>query len=151
MYTREQAIKAYLENLDDTDLFDLVVEEANYDESGELSEYDWEPMEVLDTALSEKSPTRILYMASCGDFDIDAEQFRFDGYGNLVSASVSQVVGWIRDDLNSGKYSEILRYFENAYCCEKGDDVFDDILNADNDEMFDDEFNLIDTEDDENE
>ena len=152
MYTREQAIKAYLENLPDNDLYNLVVEEANYHNDGYLSDFDWEPMEDnLDTALSGNTPTEILYKEACGDFDINAELFKFDACANLESSYPCNVVKSIRDDVESGEYSDILRYFEDAYSCECGDDTFDSILQADSDDEFDDDFDLIDTEDDENE
>ena len=150
MYTREQAIKAYLENLPDNDLYNLVVEEANYTHDGYLSAFDWEPMEDnLDTALSGYTPTEILYKEACGDFDINAELFKFDACENLESAWPCTVVKDIRDDLEGGEYSDILRYFNDAYSCECGDYTLDSILQADSDDKFDDEFELIDTEDDE--
>ena len=151
MYTREQAIKAYLENLSDDDLYNLVVEEANCTHDSYLSAFDWEPMEGnLDTALSRYTPTEILYKQACGDFDINAELFKFDACENFESAWPCTVVKDIRDDLEDGEYSDILRYFDNAYSCECGDDTLDSILQADSDDEFDEEFNLIDdTEEDE--
>lgn len=152
MYTRFQAIKAYLEDLSDDDLYNLVVTEANCTHDSYLSAFDWEPMEDnLDTALSGYTPTEILYKEACGDFDISAELFKFDGCENLESSYPCIVAKDIRDDLKDGEYSEILRYFDNAYSCECGDDTLNSILQADSSDMFDDEFNLIDTEEDENE
>lgn len=151
MYTRFQAIKAYLEDLSDDNLFNLIVTEANCTHDSYLSAFDWEPMEDnLDTALSGYTPTEILYKEACGDFDISAELFKFNAYENLESAYHSTVVKDIRDDLDRGEYSDILRYFDNAYSCECGDDTLDSILQADSDDKFDDDFELIDTEDNEN-
>ena len=152
MYTREQAIKAYLENLADNDLFDLVIEEANCEEGNELEEFDYYPMEEIGMDLEDKSPIEILQMAQYGDFDIDNELYKIDGNANLESANVSGVVDLIRTDLNSGEYSEILNYFNDACRCKKIDNTFDDILSASSSDMFDDEFNMVDDmEDDENE
>ncbi len=152
MYTREQAIKAYLENLDDTDIFDLVIEEANNEEGNELEEFDYYPMEEIGIDLGNKTAIEILQMAQYGDFDIDNELYKIDGNANLESANVSGVVKLIREDLNSGEYSEILNYFGEASGCKKLDNTFDDILSASSSDMFDDEFNLIDDmENDENE
>lgn len=150
MYTRFQAIKAYLEDLSDDDLYSLVVTEANCTHNSYLSNFDWESMDYLDTALSGYTPTEILYKQAYGDFDINAELFKFDGCENLESAYPCTVVKDIRDDLESGKYSDILGYFNDAYSCECGDDTLDSILQANSDDEFDEEFNLIDdTEDDE--
>lgn len=151
MYTRMQAIKAYLENLADDDLFNLVVEEANNEEGNELEEFDYYPMDEINMDLENKSPIEILQMAQYGDFDVDKELYKIDGNRNLESAYVFEVVNSIRTDLNSGEYSEILNYFDDSYRCKKGDYDFDSILQADSTDMFDDEFNLIDMEDDENE
>lgn len=151
MYTREQAIKAYLEDLADNDLFDLVIEEANNEEGNALEEFDYYPMEEIGMDLENKTAIEILEMAQYGDFDVDNELYKIDGNANLESANVPDVVKWIREDLNSGEYSEILNYFEEASGCKKLDNTFDNILSASSSDMFDDEFNLIDTEDDENE
>lgn len=149
MYTRMQAIKAYLENLADNDLFDLVVEESNNEEGNQLDEFDYYPMDEIDIDLENKSPIKILQMAQYGDFNVDEEFYKIDGNRNLESAYVFEVVDLIRTDLNSGEYSEILNYFDDSYRCKKGDYTLDSILQADSDDKFDDEFELIDTEDDE--
>ncbi len=151
MYTREQAIKAYLENLADNDLFDLVIEEANNEDGNALEEFDYYPMEEIGMDLEDKTAIEILQMAYYGDFDIDNDFYKIDGNKNLESANFSCVVKWIREDLNSGEYSEILNYFYDASGCKKLDNTFDDILSANSSDKFDDEFNLIDTEGDENE
>lgn len=150
MYTREQAIKAYLENLADNDLFDLVIEEANNEEGNALEEFDYYPMDEIGMDLEDKTAIEILEMAQYGDFDIDNELYKRDGNANLESANVPDVVKWIREDLNLGEYSEILNYFDDASGCKKIDNTFEDILSASSSDMFDDEFNRVDDmEDDE--
>lgn len=81
--TKEQAIQAYIEELETADLRDIVLAINAYD--GYFDYLEWKPMDELDMYLESDTPTDIIQKVQYGDFNIDNDYFQSNGYGNLVS------------------------------------------------------------------
>lgn len=81
--TKEQAIQAYIEELETADLRDIVLAINAYD--GYFDYLEWKPMDELDMYLESDTPTEIIHKVQYGDFNIDNDYFQSNGYGNLVS------------------------------------------------------------------
>lgn len=143
MMTKNEAIKAYVMGMDDDDLINLASYINSYD--GSFPDCEWFNMEELDDFLSDKSPTEILNMAWFGNddygFNPNRDYFKVDAYGNMVSGYDVDVVSDINDNLY-----DIINHLQNGYCGDTGDFILDDIVRADDDAMFDDDFEEIESE-----
>lgn len=142
MYTKDEAIETYVMGMDDNDLMNLVSYINSYD--GSFSNCVWYDMELLDEFLSEKTPTEILNMAWFGSksgFNPNRDYFKFDAYENLVSGYDVDVVADIKDNL-----SDIIEHLQNDCYGDTGDFILDDIVRADDDAMFNDDFEEIESE-----
>lgn len=141
--TREQAILEYIKECDTDTLLNVVTDVNSYD--GYFDGLVWVDMEELDTYLEGYTPTEIAQKCQFGDFNISDEYFRFDGYENLESCNDWE---WKRQvDDSRDEIAEYLLDFKG--------DVWDEklqaMLDADDTTLFDEDFDEIfdDDEDDE--
>lgn len=92
---KEQAIRSYVENMGSEDLRELVRDIYTWD--GSLDNLEVDPMDSFDELMSDSKPTELAQMIQYGDFNINDDWFGFDGYGNLVSYSDSELDAEIED------------------------------------------------------
>ena len=139
--TRNDAIWKYINECDTDELMNVVTDVNSYD--GYFDWLEWFDMDELDTYLEGYTPTEIAQKCQFGDFNIGDEYFRFDGYANLESCNDYE---WERE--LDGARDEIAEYLLDF----KGD-VWDEklqsMLDADDDTLFDDDFEEIFDADDE--
>ena len=139
--TREQAIRNYVEHLTGDDLTVLLQHMNGYDGCFEESTcYD---MDEFDEFLSNCTPSEIARMIFFGDFNPHDEYFRFNAYGNLESANWGDVVAEAEDLVD-----DILYHLVNNY---DGDTPWPDLdymVDADDDAIFNEDFEEIDDDDD---
>lgn len=139
--TRTNAIWKYINECDTDELLNVLTDVNSYD--GYFDWLEWLDMDELDSYLEGYTPTEIAQKCQFGDFNINDEYFRFDGYENLESCNDWE---WKRqlDDARD----EIAEYLLDF----KGD-VWDEklqaMLNAEDDALFDADFDEILDDDDE--
>ena len=139
MFTREEAIKNYVENLTGWDIYQIVCALNSW--NGAFEDYQWYDMYELDCILDGSTPSKILSMVGA-DFNINDDYFRFDGCGNLESAYDCQ----IEKEMESIE-DEIIDYLQGETDGYTEDDVLDAIIDADEVAMFDEEtFEQVDAE-----
>jgi hypothetical protein len=103
--TTEEKILDYLNDMDDSD-FNTLAEE--YLEENSYFDDIYHSMDEFDSFMEGKTPSDIAITLACAssDFNINDEYFRFDGYGNPVSANefcyrddinMSDFVNWLMD------------------------------------------------------
>ena len=139
--TREQAISKYVEQLNGDDLTYLLQHMNRYDNCfEEASYYD---MDEFDEFLSGNTPMEIAQMISFGDFNPNNEYFRFDAYGNLESADWHDVVAEAEDLVD-----DIIDHLVTGYSGDTPWPDLDDLVNADADAIFDEDFDEVDDDDD---
>lgn len=140
--TREQAIKSYIEHLSGDDLAILLQHMHSYDGSFEESTY--YDMDSFDEFMDGYTPTEIARMIFFGgDFNTNDEYFRFNAYGNLESANWGDVVVEAEDLVD-----DILDHLVNNY---DGDTPWSDLdymVDADDDALFNEDFEEVDEDDD---
>ena len=143
--TREQAIKSYVEHLIRDDLAILLQHMHAYD--GCFDDCIYYDMDEFDEFLDGYTPSEIARMIFFdGDFNPNDEYFRFNAYGNLESANWGDVVA-VAEDL----VDDILDHLVNNY---DGDTPWPDLdymVDADDDAIFNEDFEEIDTDDDDDE
>lgn len=143
MLTREDAIRAYVENMDDDELMSLVNSLNSWD--GSFDGCQWFPMDELDEFLSGSTPTEILNMGWFGEergFNPNRDYFKFNAYGNLVSGYDCDVVADIKDFV-----PDIIDYLQGETVGHTENSTLDDIIEADESAMFDeDTFEQVDDE-----
>ena len=141
--TREQAITTYVENLSKDELADLLQHMNWYDGCFEDCVYYY--MEDFDGFLDDYTPLEIAQMIFFGNgFNPNDDYFRFDAYGNLESANWGDVVD-VAEDL----VYDIIGHLVNDY---NGDTLWaelDYMVDADDDAIFNEDFEEIDDDDDE--
>lgn len=135
--TREDAIRTYVENLSGDDLAYLIAYINSYDGSFEESTY--YDMEEFDEFMSNYKPMELAQMIHFGDFNPNDDYFRFDGYGNLVSLDWQDIV----DDAESLE-SDIINHLVNYYSGDTPWAELDYLVDADEDAVFDEDFEEID-------
>ena len=139
--TREQAIRNYVEHLTGDDLTVLLQHMNGYDGCFEESTY--YDMDEFDEFLSTCTPSEIARMIFFGDFYPNDEYFRFNDYGNLESANWGDVVAEAEDLVD-----DIFEHLVNNY---DGDTPWPDLdymVDADDDAIFNEDFEEIDDDDD---
>ena len=140
--TREQAIRNYVENLMGDDLTVLLQTMNAYDGSFEESTY--YDMDAFDDFLSNAAPLEIARRIFFGDgFNPNDEYFRFDAYGNLESANWGDVVAEAEDLVD-----DILDHLVNHYDGDTPWPDLDYIVDADDDAIFNEDFEEVDEDDD---
>ena len=135
MLTREDAIRNYVENLDGEYLVSIMESISGYD--GTFADDVWYPMEDIDEFLCDKSPLEILDMVG-SHFSTSDEYFRFDGYGLLESADGWQINQDVLDYVD-----DIIDWCVDSSVGETGDYTLDNLIDADNDVMFNDDYEEV--------
>ena len=140
--TREQAIKSYVEHLSGGDLAVLLQHMNGYDGCFDYASY--YDMDEFDELMSNYNPMQIAQMIYFGDyFNPNDEYFRFNAYGNLESANWGDVVAEAEDLVD-----DILDHLVNYY---DGDTPWADLaymVDADDDAIFNEDFEEVDEDDD---
>lgn len=141
--TREQAIRNYVEQLNRDDLTYLLQHMNGYD--GCFEEAAYYDMDEFDEFMSNYTPMEIAQMIFYGDeFNPNDEYFRFNAYGNLESADWHDVVAEAEDLVD-----DITNHLVNCYSGDTPWPDLDDLVDADDDTMFDADFDEILEDDDE--
>lgn len=139
--TRKQAIRSYVEQLSGSELADLLQYMNSYDGSFEESTY--YDMDSFDEFMSNYTPSEIARMIHFGEFNPNDNYFRFDGYGNLESLDWQE----ISDEAESLE-SDIINHLANYYSGDTPWAELDYLVDADEDAVFDEDFEEIDEDDD---
>lgn len=139
---REDAIRNYVERLSGDDLAVLVQHMTFYDGSFEESTY--YDMGEFDEFMSSYKPSELAKMIRFGDFNPHDDYFRFDGYGNLVSLDWKDIV----DDVESIE-SDIIDHLTNYYDGDTPWPDLDDLVDADDDALFNEDYEKVDEEEEE--
>lgn len=138
--TREQAIRTYVENLSKGELVELMQHMNAYDSCFEDAIY--YDMAEFDDFMLGYTPTEIAQMIFYGgDFNPNADYFRFNAYGNLESANwrdVEAEAEYLKDD--------IIDHLVYSYSGDTPWATLDYLVDADDDAIFDDDFEEIDEE-----
>lgn len=141
--TREEAIRKYINECDTDTLLSVVTDVNSYD--GYFDWLNWFDMEELDMYLEGYTPTEIAQKCQFGDFNINDEYFRFDGYENLESCNDYD---WDRQlDDSRDEIAEYLLDFKGGVWDKK----LQAMLYADDDTLFDATFDEILDDDDDDE
>ena len=139
--TREEAIRTYIENLSKGELVELLQYMNGYD--GCFDDCVYYDMAEFDEFLSNQTPMEIAQMICFGDyFSPNDEYFRFNAYGNLESADWSDVEAEAED-----LKDDIIDHLVNYYSGDTPWAELDYLVDADDDTLFDDEFEEVDKED----
>lgn len=134
--TREQAIRNYVKQLNGDDLTYLLHHMNWYD--GCFEETAYYDMEEFDEVLSGHTPMEIAQMIFFGDFNLNNDYFRFNGYGNLESADWPDVVAEA-EDLESDIINRLVHYYS-------GDTPWpdlDDLVDTDEDTLFNEDYEEV--------
>ena len=139
--TREQAIKSYVEHLSVSELADLLQHMASYDGSFEDAIY--YDMDEFDDFMSNYTPMEIAQMIYFGEFNPNDDYFRFDGCGDLESLDWQELSAEAEDLVD-----DIFDHLVNNY---DGDTPWPDLdymVDADDDAIFNEDYEEIDEDDD---
>lgn len=134
--TKRKAVNAFLKECEMEEL--LCVAQSLRFWNGEFDEFQWLPMEDLDTYLDGEYPSEVLRKAADGNFNLRDDFFRFDDAENLVSCTEREL--YLR-------LEGMLDVFTHALLEEEHGMIFvpllQKILEAPDDSFFDEEFNLV--------
>ena len=141
--TREQAIATYVENLSNGELVELLQHMNGYDSCfDDCVYYD---MAEFDDFMSNSSPTEIAQRIFFGgDFNPNHDFFRFNAYGNLESAYWCDVEAEAED-----LKDDIIDHLVNYYSGDTPWIELDHLVDADDDTLFDDDFEEVEEEEEE--
>ena len=132
--TRKNAIWNYINECDTDELVNVVTDVNSYDDYFDFLV--WFDMDELDTYLEGYTPTEIAQKCQFGNFKINDAYFRFDGYANLESCNYYE---WKRElDDARDEIAEYLLDFKG----DVGDEKLQAMLNAEDDILFDEDFNV---------
>ena len=141
--TREQAITTYVENLSKDELVELLQYMNGYD--GCFEDCVYFDMAAFDEFLSNCSPMEIAQMIFFGgDFNPNHDFFRFNAYGNLESANWLDVEAEAED-----LKDDIIDHLVNYYSGDTPWEELDHIVDSDDDTLFNDDFEEVDEEEEE--
>lgn len=139
--TREQAIHNYVEQLNGDDLTYLLQHMNGYD--GCFEDCVYYDMDEFDEFMSNCTPMEIAQRIFYGGgFNPNDEYFRFDAYGNLESAEWHDVVAEAEDLVD-----DIIYHLVNCYSGDTPWPDLDDIVSADNDTVFNEDFEEVEEDD----
>lgn len=138
--TREQAIHNYVEQLNGDDITCLLQLMNGYD--GCFEEATYYDMDEFDEFLSGRTPMEIARMIFYGDFNPNNEYFRFNAYGNLESADRHDVVAEAEDLVD-----DIIYHLVNYYSGDTPWRDLDDLVYADDDTVFNEDFEEVEEDD----
>ena len=138
--TREQAIKSYVEHLSGSELADLLQYINAYD--GSFEEAIYYDMASFDDFLNGYTPMGIAQMIFFdGNFNPNHDFFRFNVYGNLESADWHDVKAEAED-----LKDDIIDHLVNSYSGDTPWAELDHLVDADDDTLFDDDFEEVEEE-----
>ena len=140
--TREQAIRSYVEQLSGSELAHLLQCMNFYD--GNFEESTYYDMDSFDEVMLNYTPSEIARMIHSGEFNPNDDYFRFDGYGNLESLDWQEI-----SDKAESLESDIIDHLVNYY---NGDTPWADldyIVDSDDTAIFDEAFDEVYEDDDE--
>lgn len=141
--TREQAIRNYVEQLNGDDLAYLLQHMNSYD--GCFEEAIYYDMDEFDEFMSNYTPMELAQIIYFGEFNPNNDYFRFNAYGNLESADWPDIVAEAEDLVD-----EIIYHLVNCYSGDTPWPDLDDLVYADEDAVFNEYFEeILDDEDDE--
>lgn len=140
--TREEAIRAYVEQLSGSELADLLQYMNSYDGSFEESTY--YDMDSFDEVMSNYTPSEIARVIYYGEFNPNDDYFRFDGYGNLESLDWQEI-----SDKAESLESDIIDHLVNYYDGDTPWADLDYIVDSDDTAIFDEDFDEVYEDDDE--
>lgn len=142
--TREQAIKSYVEQLRGDDLANLLQTMNAYDGCFEESTY--YDMDAFDEFMDGYTPLQIAQMIWFGEFNPNDDYFRFNAYGNLESADWRDVCVEAED-----LKDDIIYHLVNSYSGDTPWAELDYIVDSDVDAIFNEDFEEVDEDDDDDE
>ena len=141
--TREQAIRNYVENLIGDDLAYLLQHINAYDENFDDAIY--YDIDSFDEILDGYTPLEIAQMIFYGgEFNPNDDYFRFDAYDHLESANWGDVVD-VAEDL----VDDIIGHLVNSYSGDTPWPDLDDMVYADDDAIFNEDYEEVDEEEEE--
>lgn len=139
--TREQAITTYVTSLNGDDLTYLLQHMHGYD--GCFDDCAYYDMDEFDELMSNHTPTEIANLIFYGDgFNPNNDYFRFNAYGNLESADWPDIVAEAEDLVD-----EIIYHLVNCYSGDTPWPDLDDLVYADDDAVFNEDYEEVDEED----
>ena len=140
--TREEAIRNYVEHLIGDDLAYLLQHMNGYD--GCFEDCAYYDMDLFDELLDGYTPMEIARMIFFGEFNPNDDYFRFNAYGNLESANWLDVEAEAED-----LKDDIIDHLVNSYSGDTPWPDLDTLVYADDDTLFDDDFEEVDEEEEE--
>ena len=140
--TREQAIRTYVENLSKGELVELLQYMNGYD--GCFEDCVYYDMDEFDEFLDGYTPLEIAQMIFFGDFNPNYDCFRFNACGNLESARWNDAEAEAED-----LKDDIIDHLVNSYSGDTPWPDLDTLVDADDDALFDDDYEEVDEEEEE--
>ena len=137
--TREEAIRTYVEQLNESDLVSLIQYMNSCD--GSFEEVTYYPMESFDEVMSNGTPSEIARMIWYGKFNPNDEYFRFDAYGNLESFDWYDVVAEAED-----LKDDIIDHLASSYRSNTPWADLTYLVDADDDAIFNEDYEEVDEE-----
>lgn len=142
MYTRDEAIQNYVNQMNGVELRDLVQSINIYD--GEFNDLEWLDMEDFDEYMEFLTPTQIADRICYGDFRSNDDYFRYDGHGNLESANIDGVERDIRSWLG-----DVIDYLQETHYIDTWDNTLEELVEADDNTMFNEDYEEVEEEEEE--
>ena len=140
--TREEAIRTYVENISNAERVELMHYMHAYD--GCFDDELYFDMNEFDELMANDSPMEIAQMIYFGDgFNPNDDYFRFNVYGNLESANWGDVEAEAEDLVD-----EIIDHLTRYYSGDTPWAELDHLVNADDDALFNDDFEEVEEEED---
>ena len=140
--TREQAIRNYVEHLIGDDLAVLLQHMNAFDNCFDDAIY--YDMDEFDGLMSDYKPMQIAQMIYFGEFNPNADYFRFNAYGNLESADWRDIVA-DAEDLKD----DIIDHLVNYYSGDTPWADLDYIVDSDDDAIFNEDYEEVEEEEEE--
>lgn len=140
--TREQAIRNYVENLSKGELVELLQHMNAYD--GSFEDCVYYDMDLFDEFMDGYTPMEIATMIRFGEFNPNNDYFRFNAYGNLESMTWYDV-----EDEAEDLVDDIIDHLVNSYSGDTPWPDLDHLVDADDDTLFNEYFEEIDEEEEE--
>lgn len=136
MYTRDEAIESYVNQMEGIELMELVRNLSGWD--GRFSDEEWFDMCDFDEICNAFSPSELARMMFYGQFNPNDDYFTFDGYGNLTSGDCDEMARDIGCSV-----PDIIEYLQDEEEGHTGDETLDDIIEARKYDGFNDDYELI--------
>lgn len=134
--TKKEAIKKYINDLNDDDIILLVSHIDLYDEVP--SEWLVHSMDEFDEAMDVYTPTEIAQMVWQADFDPNQNYWKFDGWGKIISLNESEVTAELE-----GYKDDIADFLTSIYSGDTPWHDLDIVVGAEDDAMFTENYEQI--------